>query len=489
MNLKTSFTLAIVFLVLGTFALFDPLHTKEKREEAKEKEGHVFWLKDEKVEWFALNANNVRTQLTCTVAEGCSFDSNGAWSIKEPIQDSGDAANIGSFLSSLKNLAPVEQVDVEASASLAEFGLDKPQMVLEFKLKGAKEISYLKFGSSSAIGSNTYAYASASPTKVSLIASFFSDQVKKPFFYWRNKKLFPTLAASDVKFFSWKNAAGKIFSFERKDSAWQMLSPLAVGASQPMLDGLVNSVLFLQTESVEFETKDSPEARKLLAAKPALQVFLDKEKKQMLSFYKKAGAGKVRYYATAPDRSNIVLVDGAALNRFDKELIEFRNRKLLSVDEKNRIQSIELTFPREQKTIVLERNGTDWKRVSGEDVKSGLSQTRIKNTVDALAVAQVQDFISQKKSSAWKQAADLEMLAKDAEKKVLGKFRFVVSARRAVLSAGEVSDELRSFGEDFAQVLPIRINDLEESSNKKVITQEKNPDGHGHHEHLDTHEH
>ena len=111
MNLKTSLILALIFLVLGTVAVFDPLGWKEKKEEAKEKSVKVLWLKDDKIEWLALNANNVRVRMECANEVACNFDSQGAWSITEPAKDLGDSANIGSFLSSMKNLTAVEQVD------------------------------------------------------------------------------------------------------------------------------------------------------------------------------------------------------------------------------------------------------------------------------------------------------------------------------------------------------------------------------------------
>jgi len=480
-NLKTSFILTILFLLLGTFALFDPLRLKEKKEEQKSKDTKALWLKDAKIEWFALNANNIRVMLECEISDGCNFDGQGKWKTIEPAKDKGDAANIGAFLSAMKNLTPVEQVDIEASESLTEYGLDKPNAMVEFKLKGSSNIDYIKLGNASVIGSNVYAYTSMSPQKIFLVASNFSEQMKKDFFHWRNKKFFPTLEANEVKVLSWRNKKKNIFEFEHQGENWFFKKPIQAKTNQQIIDGLLNTILYLQVEKIAFDDKTSIDAKKILQQEPILQVFLESEKKSELIFYKKnkkESGVKEQYYAVSPERNNIALVDAAALDRFNRDLIAFRDRKILSLEEKNSIEQLELHFPKEKKQITLERSGADWKRKDRSEWKGILSQTRIKNFIDALGIAEAVNIVTEKNNPLDKYV-DLKLVITKNDK-TKRDFRFLLKSKRYAVTKGELANEFKLMGEDFLKVLPIRFNDLEEKANKKVIVEEKRD---GQHEH------
>ena len=60
MSFRTTFILMIVFLILGTFAIFDPLRRQEKAEQKKERESHVLWLKDKKLASITVAAKGSR---------------------------------------------------------------------------------------------------------------------------------------------------------------------------------------------------------------------------------------------------------------------------------------------------------------------------------------------------------------------------------------------------------------------------------------------
>ncbi len=477
MNLKTSFALAIVFMVLGTFAVFDPLHWKEKKEEGKERDGHVVWLKDTKLDSLVLHARDIRIGFSCEGKEGCSVDGNGDWKILEPAQDMADQSNMGAFLSSLKNLLPVEQSDVEAGASLAEYGLDKPQSMLEYTIHGQKTPQYIKIGNPSAIGPNVYIYSSASPSKLYLVANNFHEQVKKDLFYWRNKKIFRDIISYDVQSLSWKNSAGKYFSFSYQNNQWQMKSPLDVKANQVMLDGLLNTLLYLQATSIELEKKDAPESKKILRGKPSLVLTLEaKGQKEELQFFKKTKDKREKnpreqLYVSSNKKPTLFVVEASSLERFEKDLQELRNRHLLTAMDKNAVASAEFNFMRDKKRIAFQRDGADWKRADGEALKE-LSQSRIKNFVDSLSLADVKR-IDLAKTSAWSAIPELELVLKDAAKKELAKMHFVLVNKKYALTEGELKGELRVLDDNFLKVLPVRVSDFEEANNKQVITSEK----------------
>ena len=69
MSPKVILTLSVIFLVLGYFSFFDPLRTDEKAEEQKDRDSHVLWLKDKKLESIAVTGENPAVKLECALKE------------------------------------------------------------------------------------------------------------------------------------------------------------------------------------------------------------------------------------------------------------------------------------------------------------------------------------------------------------------------------------------------------------------------------------
>ena len=117
----------IVFLILGTFAIFDPLRRQEKAEQKKERESHVLWLKDKKLASITVAAKGSEVKLECAKKDvGCPFDGSGDWILTAPTQDNADSSAVGSLASTLLNLTHSEVVDFSGSTpDPKEFGLDQ----------------------------------------------------------------------------------------------------------------------------------------------------------------------------------------------------------------------------------------------------------------------------------------------------------------------------------------------------------------------------
>lgn len=478
MSLKTTFVLMVTFLVLGSFALFDPFGLRAKREQEKEREGLVFWLKDKKLESIRVKHEKLEARFECAKKDGCEFDSSADWNLVAPVKDQADPSSVGSLASSTLSLNPVETVDLEHEPDPKEFGLDSPSAELELRVKGESEPYTLRFGKESAVGPNVYAVSNRAPKRIYMIASYFPGMLKKELFHWRNKRLFPKLESENVERIEWQTGS-KIYAIRKDKGEWRLEKPLDAAANKIMSEGLVSTLVYASAKDVISESGGG-------RGKPVYQFSIrTKEGEEKLSLYAAPpkSPGEKVFLAHASGAKGLYSVDATVFDRFGKDLLEYRERRMLSYDEKNGIDEMELYFPREKKRIVLKLAENDWTAAEGDKPAETLSQTRIKNFLDALSIAEATGFERGGANAALfrRVPGDLELQLRSSGA-LVKKLRFVLSGRNKVLSDGEMPNEVRILGEDFLKSLPVRFVDLYESHNKQVVVPAgaKESDGHDH---------
>ncbi len=463
MNAKTTVVLAFVFMALGTVAFFDPFGWKDAKEQKAEAENHVLLIKDQRIGRITIHAEGKETKLECTkLQSGCGFDFTGEWKLVKPIEDEGDASNIGSMLNSLRNLAPVSHLEA-TPAEWKDFGLDKPDPELEIELTNGQKLD-LGFGAESAIGSNRYLRTNTNEKEVFLVASFFPGILNHDLFYWRNKRILRGVETEAVERFAWNGGAP--IEVKREGAGWKIVKPYTAPANKVAIESLLNVVLYASGKKIVSETGVPPKGAKRIAT-VAISVKGRKEiKAEVFSTPKKDTllqlvGGKIIY-----------TVDGVPFERFKKPVTEFRVLRLLSYPEVNTATELKFRFSKEKQEIALKKNGESWERASGPVVKEPLSQTRIKDFLDTLAGLDAERFTREPaKVRKFATLADLEVTI---SKKTL---RFVLDGKNSVLANGDVSGEARIMGENFLKSLPVRLADLFESHNKPIVIKEPENNG------------
>lgn len=495
-NLKVTFVLMVLFMVLGTFALFDPLKVKEKKEEQGEKESLVLWLKDQKAKAIEIQSKTGKVRFECAT-EACEFDGTANWKVVQPVQDTADASNVGSLASSIKSLRVVDKIELETAPDPKEFGFDAPKAEVKLEVQGSADPIELKIGNASAVGNNVYLLSDTNPKTVYLVASYFGEMLEKDLFHWRNKRIFPNVESSDIAALSWSDGK-KAVSAKKVDSSWKLEKPLQAKANQIMLEGLATTMAYLPAKSIYAESLQK--AKNL--GKPVWKVEVRHGKEgspEVLTLYKAPSPSpNAREFVASTNRHKpLFLLDAVPFDRFAKNIEEYRFRKLLDESLHGSSEVMELTFPKEQKTIVLKRSGANWEYASGEKPAEALSQGRINSFFLALRERDVAKFhlgpvVSTPAITFFSTATpDLKVKLKEKDK-TIAEMRFTVFGRRSALTEGELPGEARELGEDFLKALPVRFQDLYESSNKQVVVEENKGetlDGHDHSAHPHGHAH
>lgn len=486
MSMKSTLALMVVLLGMLGFVLYDQTVGKPSREAKHEDQNHMLPLREKKLIHVTVKNGADKFELQCLNKDGCQLDGSGDWELESPIKDMADNSVVGSLAATLKGLSRTDKIDFDQGLDPNEFGFPETALSVDLILAGEKQPITLTLGKASPVGGKIYATSSVEPKSVSLVESTLPSLLKQGTFHWRNKRLLVGFTSEGVVSLDWKTRGVKTSAVKGKDG-WNLLLPVAAPANDVMLEGLASTAAFVEAKSI-YSRRGDPEAKKALAGKPALELSIGREKGEpaTMRLFAQPGAASNSpdFVAEVAGSENLYVVDGVPFERFQKPILEYRNRKLFPFADILSAERMEIKFPRDGgKTFVFQRKDGVWNQVGGEPPAEPLSQVRLVSFFAGMDEAQARDFVaaSDPKAAAFgKGPADTEV--KIGEKDTV-EAKFWLSERQFALTSGANPKEVKRFGADFLKVLPIRAQDLYESSNKKVILQEP---AHGNH---DAHDH
>ncbi len=459
MSARAILLLMLIFMILGSFAFFNPF--REKKEEQAERDARVLWLKNKKLEQISLPGQKITLQ--CVLPAGCPFDGTGEWRLLSPVQDEGDASTIGSFASTLFQLKVEEKIDFENPPDTQEFGLGLGKTV-ELKVQGENTPYILEVGKNTPVGPNVYLRNKAEPLRLYVVPSYFSEMLTKDLFHWRNKRLFPKAVVEKVTALEWQGKTS--VTAKKAEGKWLLERPVKAPANFIMLEGIASTLVYASAKAV---------AEKAPLGKPLWQAgFSEGEKQHHLELF--PGAKKGEYLAQVAKQTYVV--DAVPFERLNKPLLEYRERKLFPLQDKTAVKEMIFHFPREKKSLHLKKDGKQW---IADETKEPLAQERIDTLLGRLLSSEAHAFFP----STSQAALVFSKNPKDVEVKLLGpqeySARFLVLERKSLLTESPVPGELSAYGADLLQVMPIRPQDLYQANNTVVVSEPtKEPDGHDH---------
>jgi hypothetical protein len=172
------------------------------------------------------------------------------WKVTAPFTSPADTSAVDSMLTSLEKLE-ADEVVVEQTANLAEFGLDKPSRTVTAVVEGAPAPLSVEFGAKSPDGSSVYARTPAA-TKVYLVPSWVEGTFDKKPFDLRDRDLLH-VKRDDVRQLEVTGPEGS-YTLARTDAGeWAFTKPLATRAGRWSVDGLLGTIENLRMDSVAAE--------------------------------------------------------------------------------------------------------------------------------------------------------------------------------------------------------------------------------------------
>jgi hypothetical protein len=234
------------------------------------------------------------------------------------------------------------------------------------------------FGSETPTGSSRYARLEGDP-RLFTVFSYVKSSFDKTVFDLRDKKL---LAVDGQKISRVKlNTGGRAIEFgQTPGSSWQIVQPRALRADNFTVGDLVRSVQDAELVSIV----DNPEelAPKPDFAKPYATVeVVDEAGAHTLTIAKAAD----KYYARSTDLAGVFEVSSALAEGLDKELDEFRNKKLFDFGFS---EIAKLTVRDGGNALNIEKKDDKWLLASegGRELDSAKVQTLIDSLRNLTAI-------------------------------------------------------------------------------------------------------
>jgi hypothetical protein len=275
---------------------------------------------------------------------------NGVWQITQPLQTGADDASLQGIVQQLASVR-VAQTEPGTPDRLKVFGLDTPDLVLDFQMKnGAKHT--LRLGKKDFTGVSVYAIVD-SAKDVALLPESLLVSADKPLQDLRDHSVLH-FVASDAASFDLKNSSGELAAAKDHD-AWKFTKPSSAAGDTDAINSFLASVASSRMTTIASETPDN--LAKYGLANPAISFNVSNGKGQTATLLvgKKEGD---EYFARDTSRPTVFRINKDLYKKLTQSFADLRDKKLARFDPAT-ITHVEIHNA--SGTILCTRkNETDW---------------------------------------------------------------------------------------------------------------------------------
>jgi hypothetical protein len=259
---------------------------------------------------------------------------DGVWQVAQPLATGTDQVSVSRILDGVAS-ARIAQTEPGSSDRLKVYGLDPPQVALDFQLQnGAKHT--LKLGNKDFTGSSVYAVVDGAKD-VALLPESLLVVVNKPLDDLRDRAVLHVVT-TEVKSLDLKNFSGQ-FALSKDQAGWRFTKPAAAPAPADDVDvnALLGAVANAKMVSIASETPDNLGKYGLASPAVSLTILDEKGRSLKLDVGKKDGGD---YFARDASRPTIFRINEALYKKLAQKSRDLRDKKLVRVDsgDLNRIE-------------------------------------------------------------------------------------------------------------------------------------------------------
>jgi hypothetical protein len=290
----------------------------------------------------------------------------GQWQITQPKPYRADQETVAGMLSTLSGLNADRVVEDKAS-NLKQYGLDPAVAALNITGKG-QGTRQLLLGDDTPTGGDVYASLAGDP-RVFTVSSFNKTSLDKSLNDLRDKSLL-TVDADKVSRVE-LDRKGQEIEFGRTKDVWQILKPPNLREDNTALSQFISG---LTSARIDLGGATSDAATEFAKGTPIATVKVTADTGTQTIEVRKNGNN---YYAKSSGVDGAVKVDATLGTALDKNLNDFRNKKLFDFgfDEPTKIE-----LHSGSQSWVFTRSGQDWssegKKVDASSVGSLVSKLR-----------------------------------------------------------------------------------------------------------------
>ena len=330
---RTAVVLFIVLLSLGGLATWDEWKSRREDDDKKNTNRLISAKLDDVVEVFystvGLTAENEDGDSTDTAKslEATLVRKDAQWHLTSPVSAPAEAGSVENLIKTVLDYTYVKAV-AESRAQWKEFGLERPSRSIRLKFKESSGVPELTvfIGDKAPVGYNVYIRTDKSDT-VYLGSQYFLTSTSKSLFDLRDKSLVKLDEAS-IKSLDYTRIGQETISLSKADGSYRIVRPVELDADSAATRDFVEHLALAKV--VGFVDSVSNELMKAFEQPEVSVTWVDQSgQSNKLSFVQQSGK---LFSVVDQNRGPVFELPEDFKTKINKELIDFRNRRILTMD-------------------------------------------------------------------------------------------------------------------------------------------------------------
>jgi hypothetical protein len=380
---RNTLILFIVLVCAGTAYWYFVKKKGKEKEEAQEQAAYLFEQSEKEVVSVTLKKREASNIVMEKVSKGPeeTEEEEHMWLITSPVETGGSSAAINSLISSLME-SKREEVVWESLEKREEYGLDEPELSIEFTYKGEETVHGVDFGIESLDGKKIFASVRGKDA-IYLVPVSVKNALTKDLFDLRDKRISP-YESEDLVMVTYLSAVDS-FVLERKDDDEWYFVPEMLKASETRVDMFTGNVRYGNIAEVVEEEASQISAYGL--DKPRLIITL--KIKDGSNFLFMLGDPVTKndtnfYYATRSSDTMVFQLNEDLVQRMVKTKFELKDRSIFPDLQSDDIDTV--TISAEGTEYAFTRKDDEWVfSDTGEELERGY---KIDNIVRSITTAE-----------------------------------------------------------------------------------------------------
>jgi hypothetical protein len=445
---KGTLALLVVFAALGGYVYFSDFYHKEDRQKQE----------DAKKKLFAGEAKDVAEIRLEHEGKSITAVRKGEkdWEITNPQGLEADSDAWEQLASSFVAIQKDEVVSAQKT-ELGPYGLDKPGMTVEVKLKNGTSPDVL-FGSENP--KKTFNYAKrADSDEVFLVSTSETNSFKKSVTDLRNKKIlnFETDSIDAIRIAASGNPE---IEMQKSGMDWLIKKPVETSADTAEVSSFVSSIQFSRASAFADEKVD---AKASGIDPPSVKITLHDQKAgadRILLFGK--SPEKDKYYAKDSSRPPIFILGNEIIDKARRPLTDWRDKSIVKFGESGTFGIDEIDIVRGTEKLSLKKaEGADWTLADGRKIQ----QNKIAEALGALASERALALVDSPKAAGTYglEKPRLEVVLREKGKQVAAVRFGNDSANPAGVYTKGANPAILTVNKELLSKFDVRVEDLLES--------------------------
>lgn len=387
--LRTAF---VALLAGGLGAYVFLVENKKPADKDEKKKEKVFALAKAKVKELSLQP---------TDGEAVTLRKDGdKWKLSVPREVAADGNEVDSLLTTLENLE-TDEIVVESTNDLKQFGLEAPRNTVSVTQDGAAQPLLLLLGDKTPDGGGVYAKTPEKP-RVFTIASFQESSFSKKPFDLRDRDLLK-VKRDAVKVLE-ITGPGESYALERSDKGeWSFTRPIKTLAGRWSVDGFLGTLESLKMESVATEDAGK-DLKKYGLDKPQRTVKLTLADGGYKILEIGGSPSDKKYLAREAQSTLVAVIPSAVVDDLAKGMKELRAKRLADVSSFD-IEGVDVESEGKKTTLARstskDKDGVEqqsWKKTAPD--KKDLDRSKVEDALFKLTGLEVQEFLDKPQAPA-----------------------------------------------------------------------------------------